>query len=192
MIPNGGEGILSASRRMDHPCSFIKMVCSGMIRSVTQPSPCFFLMYYLIDTTPQNGCLRAIPGSYLNGHELHGQVEEAHRQDFNHMTESGYAAFEPSAGEVDVPVKAGHLITGDARLFHGAYGNQSDQRRTNITLWYFPAFSAVPESIQAYVAVSQVLPEAWLEQTRTLIEPLRPVYEGDVEPITANRTQDWL
>ena len=64
------------------------------------------------------------------------------------------------------------------------------QRRTVITLWYFPDLAGLPESIQAYVAQNQnqTLPEAWLAQTRALIEPLRPVYEGDAEPINNNRT----
>jgi hypothetical protein len=150
----------------------------------------WFLMYYLVDTTPENGCLRLIPGSHLNRHPLHDQVSEAHREELRQMTDSVHPAYKRAAGEVDVPVKAGDLVIGDARLLHAAHGNQSEQRRTVITLWYFPDFAGLPETIQAYVAQNQNqnLPEAWLAQTRDLIEPLRPVYEGDAEPIRNNRT----
>ena len=30
-----------------------------------------FLMYYLVDTRPENGCLRVVPGSHLRRHPLH-------------------------------------------------------------------------------------------------------------------------
>ena len=36
----------------------------------TQPIQCF-LMYYLTDTSPENGCLQVIPGSHLKRHPLH-------------------------------------------------------------------------------------------------------------------------
>ena len=35
-----------------------------------QPIQCF-LMFYLNDTSAQNGCLRVIPGSHLKRHSLH-------------------------------------------------------------------------------------------------------------------------
>ena len=95
----------------DHPISY-----------TTQPQQ-WFLMYYLVDTTPENGCLRLIPGSHLNRHPLHGQVSEAHREDLRHITNSVPPAYKLAAGEVDVPVKAGDLVIGDARLLHAAHGN---------------------------------------------------------------------
>ncbi len=97
----------------DHPISY-----------TTQPQQ-WFLMYYLVDTTPENGCLRLIPGSHLNRHPLHDQVSEAHREELRHMTNSVRPAYKLAAGEVDVPVKAGDLVIGDARLLHAAHGNTS-------------------------------------------------------------------
>ena len=41
-------------------------------------------------------------------------------------------------GAVDVPVQAGDLILGDARVLHGARKNQTEQRRSLVTLWYMP------------------------------------------------------
>lgn len=157
----------------------------------TQPQQ-WFLMYYLVDTTPENGCLRVIPGSHLHRHRLHDQVEEVwtrQREDLIHIKKPEHAAFKRAEGEVDVPVRAGDLVIGDARLFHAAHANRSDRRRTNITLWFFPAFSDLPEPIQAYVVQKDPMwPEAWMKQVRALMEPLRPVYTGAAEPIEGNRT----
>ncbi len=33
-----------------------------------------FFMYYLTDTTPQNGCLRILPGSHRRRHSLHEAI----------------------------------------------------------------------------------------------------------------------
>ena len=95
-------------------------------------------------------------------------------------------AFQRAEGEVDVPVRAGDVVMGSAQLLHAAHGNRSDRRRTNITLWYYPAFAEMPESIQAFVA-QEGWPEDWSEQTRALTGPLRPVYTGNVAPIRHNR-----
>ena len=149
-----------------------------------------FLMIYLVDTTPHNGCLRLIPGSHLKRHALHDLLPGAHQKDLGKMADPDHLAYQRAGGEVDVPVKAGDVVMGSARLLHAAHGNQSDQRRTNITLWYYPAFSALPEPIQAFVA-HESWPAAWHEQTRTLTEALRPVYEGAVEPIRHNRNPVW-
>ncbi|MDE0555181.1 MAG: phytanoyl-CoA dioxygenase family protein, partial [Candidatus Poribacteria bacterium] len=40
-----------------------------------------FLMYYLVDTTPDNGCLRVIGGSHLNRHPLHDILPSAHGEE---------------------------------------------------------------------------------------------------------------
>ena len=39
-------------------------------------------------------------------------------------------------GAVDVPVRAGDLVIGDSRMYHSAYQNNSDERRTCITMWW--------------------------------------------------------
>ena len=57
-------------------------------------------------------------------------------------------AVEDRPDAIDVPVKAGDLVIGDARLYHAAYENKSDERRTCITMWWLnwdrcgPAFRA--------------------------------------------------
>lgn len=145
-----------------------------------------FLMIYLVDTTPHNGCLRLIPGSHLKRHRLHDALPDAHEDRLSRADDMTQLAFQRAEGEVDLPVRAGDVVMGSARLLHAAHGNQSDQRRTNITLWYYPDFANLPESIRAYLSDTDWPPD-WQAQNRELLAPLRPVYEGDAEPITLNR-----
>ncbi len=145
-----------------------------------------FLMIYLVDTTRHNGCLRLIPGSHLKRHRLHDALPDAHEEALSRADDIRHLAFQRAEGEVDVPVRAGDVVMGSARLLHAAHGNRSDQRRTNITLWYYPDFANLPEGIRAYLADTDFSPE-WQAQHRDLLEPLRPAYEGDAAPIRLNR-----
>ena len=145
-----------------------------------------FLMIYLVDTTPHNGCLRLIPGSHLKRHRLHDSLPDAHEDDLSKADDMTQLAFQRAEGEVDVPVKAGDVVMGGARLLHAAHGNRSDQRRTNITLWYYPDYANLPESIRAYLADTD-WPADWHAENREWLEPLRPRYEGDAAPIILNR-----
>ena len=94
-----------------------------------------FLMYYLVDTTPSNGCLRVIKGSHLNRHPLHDILPSAHGESLQRVDDANHPAYQHFPGEVDIPVKAGDLVIGDSRLLHASHGNQSDERRDcNYTL----------------------------------------------------------
>jgi hypothetical protein len=147
-----------------------------------------FLMFYLTDTCRENGCLRVIPGTHRKRISLHDQLPDAHSDlTFEAGLDSPLFCRHPE--EIDVPVRAGDLVIGDARLLHAAHANQTDQRRTCLTLWYFPAFASLPEPIQAFVAKSRPLPPAeypWPEELRRL-EPLLPRYSGSAEPATWDR-----
>ncbi len=120
----------------------------------------YFLMYYLVDTTPENGCLRVIPGPHVHRHPLHAPLSGLDGRELNRMTDPDHLAFRPAEGEVGVPVHAGDVVVGDARIFHAAHANRTDRPRTNITLWYLPAFSELPEPVRAFYAGHAVKPEA--------------------------------
>ena len=169
----------------DEPCSY------------APPPQQIFLMYYLVDTDRQNGCLRVIPGSHLQRHSLHEQVDNAHTDELRSLTDPEHPAYKPARGELDVPVRAGDLVIGDSRLLHAAHGNKSDIRRTVITLWYQPLYYQLPESIQAYLARGILNrfdnednggPDPWMELTQGELKSLTPFYDGEVEPILWNRT----
>ena len=154
--------------------------------SYTDQPQQFFLMYYLVDTSPDNGCLRLIPGSHRKRHPLHDQDPRATRDgDVIREVALDHPAFRHAEGEVDVPVRAGDVVVGDARLLHSAHGNRSDRRRTVLTIWYWPAYDDLPAEVQALVARHVTdTPEwsDWVTQTRSITRPLIPVYAGAAEP----------
>jgi hypothetical protein len=156
--------------------------------SAWEAPPQAFLMYYLTDTTPDNGCLRVIPGTHRRRIPLHGQLPAAH-------TDATYTAAEQSVlfsirpDEVDVPVRAGDLLIGDARLLHAAHANRTDHHRSLLTLWYFPDYDALSGPVKAAIVMRKpVPPPGWTgTPAGRLLEPLIPHYDGDAQPEPWNR-----
>ena len=148
-----------------------------------------FLMYYLVNTKPENGCLRLIPGSHLKRHPLHDATPEAHTEELAKVADPNHRAFQRAEGEVDVCVEAGDMVIGDSRILHSAHANDTDQRRTVITLWYLPLFYELPDSIRSFLA-HQNLREGWSEEARRMLQPFHPVYtgSGSVQETEWNRT----
>ena len=148
-----------------------------------------FLMYYLTDTTAENGCLRVIPGSHLKRHALHDLIAPSHTEELKTFADPDAAEFSQVDDEVDVPVKAGDLVMGYGSLLHASHANRSDQRRTVLTMWYYPAFVDLPERTQATVALVETGARAepgtatLSGKAADLLEPLRIVYNGSAEPI---------
>jgi hypothetical protein len=145
-----------------------------------------FLMYYLVDTAPHNGCLRVVPGTHLKRHLLHDEMPIAHAEQLRRVTDPDHLAYQFVPEEVDVPVQAGDLVIGDSRLLHSAHANKSHERRTVITLWYAPYFDLLPDRIRAAIARIP-LAEGWPDQAREKIAELIPTYQGEAEPIELNR-----
>ena len=108
-------------------------------RAYSDYSPMIFLMYYLDDTSRENGCRRLLPGTHRGWHQLHG-MGEAHTKDINRMDDEHDPRFADYPGEVDVPIEAGDLVVGDARLFHATHANTTGEYRTVITIWFHPLF----------------------------------------------------
>ena len=74
-------------------------------RAYSDYSPIIFLMYYLDDTSRENGCLRLLPGTHRRWHQLH-EMGTAHTKDINRMEDEHDPRFADYPGEVDVPVGA--------------------------------------------------------------------------------------
>lgn len=146
-----------------------------------------FAMYYLQDTSRENGCLRVIPGSHLHENPLHYELKEAHSRELTEAKNMDNPAFSDRPDEVDVPVKAGDLLLGDARLLHAAHENKTNQRRTLITLWYFD-MKDTSEPYQATVAQRAGKPaENWTDRDVALLAPYIAKYNGDALPLKHNR-----
>ena len=159
--------------------------------SYTREPQQLFFMYYLVDTTPDNGCLRLIPGSHLKRHPMH-DLPEAHTGEVNKAGDLSHPVYLDQPDEVDVCVKAGDLVVGDSRLLHSARANKSATRRTVITLWYPPLFYQLPEPMRArlakYEGNANDRASRWPEVARNRVRDLLPVYDGAGEPMNWNRT----
>jgi len=159
------------------------------ISYIPRPIQCF-LMYYLTDTVPENGCLRVIPGSHRNRHPLHDVAQPEHGDELRMYTDPGNIQFRPAAGEIDVPVQAGDLVIGYGTIFHAAYANESDRRRTLLTMWYYPDFVDLPERTQATVADADAEVYFWPDfspEKEKLLQPWKMTYNGNAELIE----QEW-
>lgn len=118
---------------------------------------------------------------------MHDLLPEAHGDAIRRATDPTHPVYQPLPDDIPVPVKAGDLVIGDARLLHGSYANQSDQRRTVITLWYHPEFDSSPERIQAHLSLKQSRVAQWPKSSQEMVQPLVPTYEGNQEPLEWNR-----
>ena len=120
----------------------------GWDASYDAPAPQLFVMIYLVDTTPENGCLRVIPGSHRNAHTLHG-LGTAHGQALAAYDDPDDPAYAEHPDQRAVPVTVGDVVVGDARLLHGAHANRSGAERPLLTLWYAPDWDRTPPPLRA-------------------------------------------
>ena len=95
-----------------------------------------FLSYYLVDTNRENGCLRVIPGSHTKRSDLHDILPDAHESEIQAIDDLDHDIFMDRKDAVDLPMAAGDLVIADSRLIHGAWPNQTNQRRTLILAWH--------------------------------------------------------
>ena len=108
-----------------------------------------FLMWYLVDTRPENGCLRVLPRSHRLRCHVHDTIGTGHDDTVRHEDPATSPAYRRHPDQVDVPVRAGDLVIGDARLLHAAHGNATARRRTVITMWYLPRYDGLSEPLRA-------------------------------------------
>lgn len=145
--------------------------------------PQLFFMYYLTDTTRENGCLRVIPGSHIQHNMLHDLLGAPHSEDLARGDSTDRPEFTDRPDEIDVPIRAGDLLIGDARILHAAHTNASKQRRTLLTLWYQPRYAELSEPLQAQlVKKTQPISASWPPQWQEEVRRLNPVYHGSARP----------
>ena len=162
-----------------------------------------FVMIYLTDTRVENGCLRVIPGSHRHDHPLH-HLETAHSEDMQGYKDPNNPAYADHPDQVAVPVRAGDVLIGDARLIHGAFANRTDEERPLLTLWFMPHWSSMPPAMRALaykgymrgddIRTSAAQPTTfldWPEPLRRRIAQVLPPDDGGVEPMRWNRIPDF-
>ena len=162
-----------------------------------------FAMIYLTDTTVENGCLRVIPRSHRLDHLLH-HLEIAHSDRMQAYQDPSNAAYADHPDQVAVPVKAGDVLIGDARLIHGAFANRTSEERPLLTLWFMPHWGAMPPAMRALAYKGFMrgddIPSAvasprtfldWPDPLRRRVAHLLPPDDGGIEPMHWNRTPDF-
>ena len=106
-----------------------------------------FLMYYLTNTNKKNGCLRVIPGSHHKRCSAHDS-KSGHDSGARHEDPKTSSAYDRHPREIDVPIKSGDLLIGDARILHSTNSNETDRRRTVMTLWFLPRYNELSDIIK--------------------------------------------
>ena len=162
-----------------------------------------FAMIYLTDTRVENGCLRVIPGSHLHDHPLH-HLDTAHSEDMQGYKDPTNPAYADHPDQLAVPVKAGDVLIGDARLIHGAFANRTSEERPLLTLWFMPHWGSMPAPMRALaykgfmrgddIPSSVAHPMTfldWPEPLKRRIAHLLPPDDGGVAPMRWNRIPDF-
>jgi len=151
--------------------------------SYDKTPPQVFFMYYLTDTSRENGCLRVVPKSHYVPSPFHERLGLPHNAAVYDENNHQSFYYQDHPDEVDVPVKAGDLLIGDARILHAAHSNQSDQHRTLFTLWYQTRFADYSDRLKARIVHEKIqrIPDDWPSEEREKVEALWPSYDGDAE-----------
>jgi hypothetical protein len=92
----------------------------------------------LDDSTPENGCLRVIPGSHRERRTHQHLMED--REDLVLSQRTADDAFDAGTAR-DVVLEAGQMSMHDIYMIHGANANRSPRRRAGVAIRYMPGTS---------------------------------------------------
>jgi hypothetical protein len=92
----------------------------------------------LDDSTPENGCLRVIPGSHRDRRTHQHLMED--REDLVLSQRTADDAFDAATAR-DVILEAGQMSMHDIYMIHGANANRSPRRRAGVAIRYMPGTS---------------------------------------------------
>jgi len=146
--------------------------------------PLLFLMVYLVDVTPANGCLRALPGTHISACDLHVSAPQDSYVDMGDGPGDGL--FSLQQGEVDVPVRKGDLIVRDARMLHATHPNHSPRWRPMIMISVAPNFRSLPEPMRRTMEIKRPkLERRWPNESWDMVHDKMSVgpSAGDALPI---------
>jgi ectoine hydroxylase-related dioxygenase (phytanoyl-CoA dioxygenase family) len=98
----------------------------------------------LDDSTPENGCLRVIPGSHREK-RIHAHLLED-REDLVLSQRTADDVFD-EAEAADVVLQAGQMSMHDVYMIHGANPNRSPRRRAGVAIRYMPGTSVFERNL---------------------------------------------
>ena len=91
------------------------------------------------EATPENGCMRVIPGSHTNGFSDYESVD-ASKNIFGSQIKAEQVDEDRA---VYFTLRPNECSLHEARLIHGARANTSEKRRAGYTMRYFPTSSRI-------------------------------------------------
>lgn len=97
------------------------------------------------ESTPENGCLRVIPGSQAD--ELH---DVRPRADVDNVLGSEVAAEVDESRAVDLVMAPGDVEVHHPRILHASSANTSPRRRCGLTIRYIPTSTRITSELQPY------------------------------------------
>jgi ectoine hydroxylase-related dioxygenase (phytanoyl-CoA dioxygenase family) len=92
--------------------------------------------YAVDDADQENGCMRVIPGTHVNGIIEHGKAQQV--GNLLSINQEVSVTPEDEARAADIVLKAGEISLHDGTLIHGSLPNTSNRRRCGLTLRYVP------------------------------------------------------
>lgn len=99
-----------------------------------EPNELVTVWLALTDSTPDNGCVRVIPGSHRGPAYSHVET-----YDEKNLLARGQSIEEiDDSDAVDLVLKAGQFSCHHERIVHGSAANNTDAMRTGIGIFYFP------------------------------------------------------
>jgi len=110
-----------------------------------EPMDVVTLWLAIDDSTPENGCLRVIPGSHRE--DLHDLRE---RTDVDSVLGSESVTDVDEGLAVDLALSPGDVEVHHPRIIHGSNANTSPHRRCGLTIRYIPTSTRITSSEQPY------------------------------------------
>jgi hypothetical protein len=110
-----------------------------------EPMKVVTLWLAIDDSTPENGCLRVIPGSHRE--DLH---EIRARDDIDSVLGSESAVEVDESLAVDVALAAGDVEVHHPNIVHGSEANRSPKRRCGLTIRYIPTSTRITARDQPF------------------------------------------
>jgi len=110
----------------------------GSIFDMTYQDPAFQDLIFLPKALESLKSLGFTSVKYWSGHDSGVRYEDPKTS----------LAYDRHHREIDVPIKSGDLLIGDARILHSTNSNETDQRRTVMTLWFLPRYNELSDIIK--------------------------------------------
>lgn len=112
-----------------------------------EPMEVVTLWLAIDDSTPENGCLRVIPGSHRE--HLH---ELRQRSDVDSVLGSESATDVDESLAVDLTLAPGDVEVHHPGIMHGSHANTSSKRRCGLTIRYIPTSTRIISSEQPFTS----------------------------------------